>query len=261
MPTSLHLTLDLRGVNNLPEHGGAPLHANFFKWIEAVDAPLAQLIDAGDGPKPFTVSPLSVEADRAGQGVCRITLLDDELYPLLLAGLTRRSVVEIYHQTLPIAAPPEVYARSYEALWTGADRNKHVTLAFDTPTSFKSKELHYTLPDAGLVFGSYLTRWNVFAPPERHVDESWQDWVRQTVAVARFRLESREVRFRGHQQMGCVGVVDYELIRPIHSTDWAAQVFNVLGDYAYFCGTGHKTTQGMGQTHRRRDMTGFFERR
>jgi CRISPR/Cas system endoribonuclease Cas6 (RAMP superfamily) len=24
----------------------------------------------------------------------------------------------------------------------------------------------------------------------------------------------------------------------------------VLADYAFFCGTGHKTTQGMGQTRR-----------
>ena len=25
---------------------------------------------------------------------------------------------------------------------------------------------------------------------------------------------------------------------------------NALADYAFFCGTGHKTTQGMGQTRR-----------
>lgn len=250
MPTSLHLTLDLRGARDLPEHGGTQLHANFFKWIEAVDAPLARLIDGGDGPKPFTVSPLSVEADRGAQGVFRITLLDDDLYPILLAGLTRRSAAEIHHQVLPIAAPPEVYARSYEELWSGADRHKHVTLAFDTPTSFKSKEMHYTLPDAVLVFSSHLARWNAFAPPELRVDEAWPEWVRQTVAAARFRLESREVRFRDYVQMGCVGLADYEVIRPVRSTDLAAQVFNVLGDYAYFCGTGHKTTQGMGQTRR-----------
>ncbi len=254
MPTSLHLTLDLRGARDLPEHGAAPLHANFFKWIEAVDAPLAQLIDGGDGPKPFTVSSLSVEGDRLGQGVFRITLLDDDLYPILLAGLSKRSAAEIHHQVLPIAAQPEVYSRTYDDLWQAAERSKHVTLAFDTPTSFKSKEMHYTLPDAALVFGSYLTRWNAFAPAAMHVDESWPEWVKQTVAVARFRLESREVRFRDHSQMGCLGVVDYEVIRPVQSTDLALTVFNVLGDYAYFCGTGHKTTQGMGQTRRLRNF-------
>lgn len=247
MPISLHLTLDLRGAHDLPENCAPQLHANFFKWIEAVDAPLAQLIDGGAGPKPFTVSPLDE------QGEFRITLLDDDLYPILLAGLTQRSAARIHANVLPIAAPPEVYARTYEELWRAADRSTRVTLAFDTPASFRSNDMHYTLPDARLVFSSYLTRWNAFAPPDLRVDAAWPEWVEQTVAVTRFRLESREVRFKDHVQVGGVGAASYEVIKSTRSTDLALAVFNVLADYAYFCGTGHKTTQGMGQTRRVRN--------
>jgi CRISPR-associated endoribonuclease Cas6 len=244
MPISLHLTLDLRGARDLPENCAPQLHANFFKWIEAVDAPLAQLIDSGAGPKPFTVSPLNE------RGECRITLLDDDLYPILLAGLAKRSAVRILSNVLPIAAQPEVYEQTYEALWRAADRASRVTLAFDTPASFRSNDMHYTLPDARLVFSSHLTRWNAFAPIELQVDEAWPTWVEQTVAVTRFRLESREVRFKDHVQVGSVGTVSYEVIKSARSTDLALAVFNTLADYAYFCGTGHKTTQGMGQTRR-----------
>lgn len=244
MPISLHLTLDLRGAHDLPDNCAPQLHANFFKWIEAVDAPLARLIDGGTGPKPFTVSPLNE------RGECRITLLAEELYPILLAGLAKRSVARIHANVLPIAAQPEVYARSYEELWRAVERSQRVTLAFDTPASFRSNGMHYTLPDAALAFGSYLTRWNAFAPPELGVDATWPQWVEQTVAVTRFRLESREVRFKDYVQVGCVGMASYEVIKAERSTDLALTVFNALADYAYFCGTGHKTTQGMGQTRR-----------
>ena len=108
MPSSLHLTLDLRGAHDLPDNCAPQLHANFFKWIEAVDAPLARLIDGGAGPKPFTVSPLGVQSTQGDRGEFRITLLDDDLYPILLAGLAQRSAARIHSNVLPIAAPPKV---------------------------------------------------------------------------------------------------------------------------------------------------------
>jgi CRISPR/Cas system endoribonuclease Cas6 (RAMP superfamily) len=157
MPYALTLTLDTRAARNLPDNCTPMLHANFFQWLEAIDANLAHLIDSGEGAKPFTVSPLRVEGDL---GRFRITLLDDDLFPILMAGLAQRSAVRIHANVLPIAVEPEIVQRTYESLVKQAGRWASVVLRFDTPASFKSNEMHYPLPDPVFVYGSYLTRWN-----------------------------------------------------------------------------------------------------
>jgi CRISPR-associated endoribonuclease Cas6 len=250
MPYALTLTLDTRAARSLPDNCTPMLHANFFQWLEAIDANLAHLIDSGEGAKPFTVSPLRVEGER---GRFRITLLDDDLFPILMAGMAKRSAVRIYANVLSIAVEPEIVQRTYEALVKQAGMGASVVLRFESPTSFKSNEMHYPLPDPVFVYGSYLTRWNTFAPPALRLDPNWLDWLRQTVAVARFKLESVEMKFKGYQQVGSVGQIEYRVIQPERSTEAALAGFNTLADYATFCGTGHKTTQGLGQTRRLRE--------
>ena len=253
MPLSLTFTLDPRG-QTLPENAIPALHATFFQWLERGDADLARQVHAVSDPKPYTVSPLTREENRAR---FRITLLDDALWLPLQAGIANQPEVRVLWATLPFATAPHIEQRTYVQIAQEAREETSVTLQFDSPTSFRSHEMHYPLPDPVLVFASYHARWNVFAPAELRIDASWDEWVRDSVAVSRYRLETQVVEFptavgrrSSYQQIGFVGVVQYTVAGKHANIRAGLGPLNALADYAYFCGTGHKTTQGCGQTRR-----------
>jgi len=123
-------------------------------------------------------------------------------------------------------------------------------LRFRSPTSFRSQDMHYPLPDPVLAFQSWLTRWNVFAPEGLRLNVNTLDLVSAHVAVSRHRIETRAVTFDRFTQVGFVGRVTYQVVKRRLLNDELLRRFNVLAGYAPFCGTGHKTTQGMGRTQR-----------
>jgi len=249
MPHAIHLNLDTRALKRpLPSHAIPAVHANVYQWIEQINPDAARLLDAAEGAKPFTTSPLM---HGSGDAWLRLTALDDTLLSLLLEGLDRRPFVRIYDDVLPIYSR-DIVQQTYQDLMHQAGTDVGAVLRFDTPLSFTSKEMDYLLPDPVYVFSSYLDRWNAFAPEEYRIDEppAFLDWVRNAVGLSRFELRTESLKFSKHQLIGCVGQVQYRVIKVIESTPHALKMFNVLADYAFFCGTGRKTTQGMGQTTR-----------
>ncbi len=248
MPYSILFSLDASGARHLPENAVPALHATFFQWLACADAYLARRLDSGNGAKPFTVSGLSISDN--GRADFRITLLDDSLHPLLQSGIRQKPEVRVLSERLPIIGEPSAAHRTYQNLVDQARADMVVMLRFDSPTSFRSNEMHYPLPDPVMVFTSYLTRWNAFAPEEYWVHESWLDWARLAIAISRAQLETQVTKFKGYEQVGCVGAVQYRIAEADRSLPRAIVPFNFLADYANFCGTGNKTTQGMGQTRR-----------
>jgi CRISPR-associated endoribonuclease Cas6 len=246
MPTSLTIPLAIRG-QQLPENATPALHATFFQWLERGDAEIARQVHAVSDPKPYTISPLVRDGDAAH---FRITLLDDALWSPLKVGIESKPEVRVLWATLPLADEPRVESRSYTTLAHNAREESTITLQFDSPTSFKSREMHYPLPDPVLVFASYHARWNAFAPAELQIDAAWDEWVRDSVAVSRFELKTEVVRHKEFSQIGFVGVVQYSVAGKHADVRAGIGPLNALADYAFFCGTGHKTTQGMGQTRR-----------
>lgn len=116
--------------------------------------------------------------------------------------------------------------------------------------SFRSGGMDYPLPDPELVFDSYRRRWNAFALARLTILDDWLDWLRRSVAVSRFDVHSEPMRLPDGLQMGCIGKVQYAIVDLADLPNDAVAVLNCLADYAFFCGTGRKTTQGMGQTVR-----------
>lgn len=248
MPASLELPLDRHFAERLPRNAVPALHANFFRWLEAADPALARALDAADGPKPFTVSPLFVAR---GWASFRITLLQEGLLDLLEAGIRARPEVDILGRRLPILADDlSIVAAEYDRLLTDAARDRQITLHFRTPMSFRSEGMDYPLPDPELVFDSYRRRWNAFAPARLAIPDDWLGWLRRSVAISRFDVRSEPMRFPDGLQIGCAGKVQYTVVGPAALPDDDVAVLNCLADYAFFCGTGRKTTQGMGQTLR-----------
>ncbi|TEU18854.1 MAG: CRISPR system precrRNA processing endoribonuclease RAMP protein Cas6 [Anaerolineales bacterium] len=248
MPYAITLPLVADSDAPFPTRPHRALQGAFYSWLKQGDPDLAGYVHELAGLKPFTVTPLS---RRNGQPCCRFTLLDDALWPPLEAALSDGAQVEIVNQRWPVAQEgQQVEHCSYADLVANAEADTSLAFRFVSPTSFRSQDMHYPLPDPVLTFQSWLLRWNAFAPQDLRLNVNTLDVVAAHVAIARFRLETRAVRFDRYTQIGFVGAVTYRIIKSRRLGNELIRRLNVLADYAPFCGTGHKTTQGMGQTRR-----------
>jgi CRISPR-associated endoribonuclease Cas6 len=113
--------------------------------------------------------------------------------------------------------------------------------------------MDYPLPDARRVFESYLKRWNEFSGWVLEPADALLEWTENRVALASFELHSGLHPYREYAHTGCVGRVKYCVQKNAWADSDKVHWLNVLADYATFCGTGRKTTQGMGQTRRVRE--------
>ncbi len=247
MPCSIEIPLDKRQVDRLPRNAIPALHANFFRWIEESDPVLAREIDRAQGAKPFTVSPLFVEQEWAS---FRVTLLQDALFDHLEAGMQKRPWVNVLGDDMPISGPLSVVATTYPLLASESAASGRFILRFRSPVSFRRNGKDYPLPEPELVFDSYRRRWNEFGPEALRIGDEWLAWVRECIAISRFDLHTVPMRFPDGLQIGCVGRVQFEVIGAGARDSAALQILAELVEYAFYCGTGRKTTQGMGQTQR-----------
>jgi len=249
MPHTISFLLNSAEATTLPPYPGRAFHALFYQWLALGNYTLSTEIHDDDSPRPFTVASLH-RVD--GRLMLRFTLLEDGLWPALSAGIAHTPTVEVMGRPLVLPADgPQMHHRSYTDLAAEARTETRIRLRFLSPTSFRSREMHFPLPDPILVYQSWLNRWNEFAPQEHRINIALLDIVAAHVAVGRYNLRTEMVDLgRNRKVVGFVGTVQYNIIRAGKiGAEWLRKL-NLLTDYAPFCGTGHKTTQGMGQTKR-----------
>ena len=138
---------------------------------------------------------------------------------------------------------------------------RKLTLRFASPTTFRRTEgetsftddqgrayqvagHNVPLPLPGLVFDSYLQRWNAFAPVALHPDV--KRYAEECVAISRYRLQTVLVEFGAARHVGFVGSCQF-LALLVHDPYWL-RLLNLLAAFAFYAGTGHRTTMGLGQT-------------
>jgi CRISPR-associated endoribonuclease Cas6 len=249
MPYALTFPLHPDETDVLPPYPGRALHALSYQWLALGDYSLSTRVHDASGPRPFTVSPI-YRVD--GQPTLRLALLDDALWPALSHGISLTPAVEVMGHSLTLPPDgPHIEHRAYADLATGAWVETRIRLRFLSPTSFRSREMHVPLPDPALVYQSWLARWNVFAPEEMRINIALLDIVAAHVAVSRYDLRTEMVDLGGNRKaVGFVGRVQFNVIRAGMIGDEWVRRLNLLADYAEFCGTGHKTAHGMGQTRR-----------
>jgi CRISPR-associated endoribonuclease Cas6 len=250
MPTALTFPLQHDEAAALPPYPGRAFHALFYQWLALGDYALSTQVHDQSGPRSFTVSPL-YRVD--GRPTVYLTLLDDALWPALSQGISLTPTVEAVGRPLTLPPDgPQVHHRSYADLASEARTDSRIRIRFLSPTSFRSREMHYPLPDPIIVYQSWLNRWNQFAPEDIRINVALLDIVSAHVAVGRYDLRTEMVDLgRNRKVVGFVGNVQYNIIRAGKIGDQWLRRLNLLADYATFCGTGHKTAQGMGHTERR----------
>ena len=236
------------------------LHAWFLGQVHQTDPDLSKLLHDEQSEKAFTISGLEGDLLPGGK---EFKLLGDRIYRWYVTGLSK-PVVQWLSQWLP-NLPAEIDLRNapllirswdiafapttYQQLLTAElPSSPTIKLSFVTPTSFRSKGHHFPLPVPENVFHSYLRRWNNFSGVNFDQAE-FLTWIDENAIISRHKLESQKVA-AGKKGMvtGFTGAVEFGLGRSAHNRPDFVQLFYALGRLAPYCGTGHKTTFGLGQT-------------
>ncbi|GAK61621.1 CRISPR-associated protein [Candidatus Vecturithrix granuli] len=262
---------------------GPALQGMFLHLLESVDPAVMQRLHADNRYRPYTLSPLGVEdlpvsgpsRERNFQGFrlsrqemlqpgqpcsVRITLLEDDLFPtfsryfLAQAEPTfRLGNVEFQVTNVLVAGDngnPWSRYISYPELIAHAARQQRqcrIGLRFLSPTSFRNGDVDLPLPWPRLVFQSYLKRFCEFYPVDFLPDFAEQ--VECYTGIGRLDwIRTETIKTKNVLLVGFTGDVWFH-IDPKAPPDLVWQM-NLLADFALFCGTGRKTTIGLGQTMR-----------
>jgi CRISPR-associated endoribonuclease Cas6 len=249
MPVAVVIPLEIPKARELPEYSGRALHALFYQWLAIGDYSLSLQVHDHQGICPFTVSPI---LRKAQDWKVRFTVLKDELWPVLKTGIESTARVELLRQPVNVKTDRlGVSQRTYSEILTTANPVQSMKFKFHSPTSFRSRGMHVPLPEPRRAFQSWLLRWNEFAPPEDRIDMSVLDLVENHVAVSAYNLHTRVADLGSNRKIiGFFGQVTFTVPEAGAIAATSLRALDALADYAQFCGTGHKTTQGLGLTER-----------
>jgi CRISPR-associated endoribonuclease Cas6 len=244
---------------------GRFVHGFWFQQWEQVDADLATELHAGQMLRPFTLSPLmGLPRPRRGEVTVppeteawfRVTTLTPSLTEALTTAWLPRLPERVHLGGLPWAvtgytldasehpwAGQEDFAAVAEACLMASPPARRWRLRFATPTAFHGAAGHLPFPLPGALIGSWLRQWQTFGSVR--LPETLPEEVHAGLAVSSYNLKTVPVRDRKRITIGCVGRLTLyatELSKP------ARAALDLLARYAFFAGSGHRTTQGHGLT-------------
>jgi CRISPR-associated endoribonuclease Cas6 len=253
---------------SVPAALGRAVHAWFLDQVAEVDSSLADRLHSGDGPRPFTVSNLW-GAKRARGG--RVTLEPERPCWVRITGLTaevsdavsdvlpavgdRLTLADVPLRVVGVATETEQHPWAGRADYadlvqrytlTSGQHPRSVTLRFSSPTLFRSDGRDLPLPLPSLVFDGYLRKWNAFSPLA--LPEEAKRYAEECIALGRFKLRSHLVSFEQGSKGAHVGFTGEVRFRFLVGDAYWTRVMTLLAGYAFWAGTGYRTTAGLGQT-------------
>ncbi|OUL37273.1 CRISPR-associated endoribonuclease Cas6 [Nostoc sp. T09] len=236
------------------------LHAWFLDQVRQFNPELSAYLHDGESEKPFNISALEGQLVPSGK---QLQLEAKQIYRWHVNALSQKVAQFISQwltqlpQTLAlrdaplqikqvsIAHPPTTYA---QLLQSSIEKKTNISLSFVSPTSFRRKGHHFPLPVPVNLFHSYLRRWNDFSGMIVE-PESFLEWIDEGVIIHQHRLESVKVAAGKRGSVtGFTGAISCSLSKAALANVEFTQLFYALVRLAPYCGTGHKTTFGLGQT-------------
>jgi CRISPR-associated endoribonuclease Cas6 len=150
----------------------------------------------------------------------------------------------------------ELYRRWQSPAAVGDASARKIALEFASPTVFSRSsdkdgmgKFMEPFPAPAMFFGSVAAMWNDHMPaPLSLPKQAIRQYAEETVVVGLYKMESQMFRYWGRPQIGATGKMIYLL----KDKDNHAMIraLNMLADFAFYSGTGYKTTMGMGQCRR-----------
>ncbi len=239
------------------------LHAWLLDQVRQMNPELSAYLHDGESEKPFTISALQgVEIAPGGSPRLRgdrpytwtITALSQPVVTWLTDWLRQPpQTIDLRGAPLKIldwgltapSHPPATYQQLFDV---AIPPNPAIALSFLSPTSFRRHKHHFPLPVPVNLFHSYLRRWNDFSELE-YDQEDFLDWIDRSVIITRHHLQSvKTVAGKRGSVTGFTGAIEISLSKTALEDSEYVQLFMALGRLAPYCGTGHKTTFGLGQT-------------
>lgn len=258
------LKLQADGEATISPTQGHHAYGLFLALVRQSSPRLADYLHSSDSLKPFTISPLQGKFERVSKGLkisngseysIRLTFLRDDVFAHFMDGALRAAgqplrlesaIFHITNMVLHRDDSPLCHHQSYKELVSEAQPLSKISLRFLSPTTFRSGGKRNVLfPEAPLTFGSYLTKWQYYSPIK--INDAVARFLGDIV-VARYKLHTRILHFNSYQEIGFEGECTFEL--PEDLDEDSVTAINTLADFAFYCGTGAKTTMGMGQTRR-----------
>lgn len=267
MLVSLVLEMRSRQEARVPLSTGSAVHALFLDLVRDAAPEMAAALHQDFEAKPFTASALMGAPERDGDRRLlrpnsplwvRFTSLAEPLSGLLRDWAGRRwppirllgADLEVIHATTDSRRNPWAGMLSFPALWERHFADpvpaSAVDLEFFSPTTFKSGGLNVPLPLPRLLFHGWLEKWEQYG----HVSlgEAAETALEEGVALAAYDAHSVMAHFG---QARTVGFVGQARLQAVHGQDSALpRLLQMLSDFAFFAGTGQRTTMGLGMTRR-----------
>lgn len=235
------------------------LHAWFLDQVRQINPTLSAYLHDSESEKPFSISALEGQLLPTGK---QLQLQTNQIYRWQINAISQ-PVVQFLSQWLTqppttlklrdaclqikqisIVNPPTTYNQLLQSFIN----HRNIHLSFISPTSFRRKGHHFPLPVPFNLFHSYLRRWNDFSgmPIEQ---EAFLEWIDENVIIHKHCLESVKVAAGKRGSVtGFTGAISLGLTKTALDNPEFTQLFDALVQLAPYCGTGHKTTFGLGQT-------------
>lgn len=261
------ITLAPQQAGELDPFQGRATHALFLDLTDRAQPGAGGRLHDEQTLRPFTSSNLMGLRLTEGQpkatvapGVpvrWRITTLEPELTGLWLERVLPNLPDSLTIGELPFTVQGVAVDAAADS-WAGTDSYGALTmrhtltprppapwlnLRFVSPTAFRSHNVHVPLPIPALMLGHWLEKWNAFAPISLHPDV--RGFAEQEVAVNRYDLHTEMVQFGGATLIGFVGACSLAVL---HKDPYWRRIPHLLAAYSFWCGTGHRTPYGLGQT-------------
>ncbi len=253
----------------LPQYMGAALRAEFLDWIGEKDKAQADDLHDGNELRPYTVSDLkgTFHAQKgfnrveAGQSAWfRATSLTKELTETLkesvLPGIKGRTIElnGVKFQIQSVAEPgkhPWAREASYESLVNRYFKSDlpaadAMEIQFASLTTFHTGDVHMPLPVPETVLESWLRRWNKLSTAS--LPRAVEELSEARLALNRYTLQTQVAQYKNATWIGFTGDCRFRILA---EDEFWLRLCNLLADYSFYCGTGAKTSFGLGQTRRR----------
>ena len=274
MPISTQLSLIPETNVTLRPTMGHHAHAAFLSILKKSNPEVAAAVHAHAAQKPFTVSPLIAKMEKH-RNLChikagtecklRFTFLDDELFQhfgkafltLAMPPIRLGEATFQVRQMVSHATEERSWGKSetYEELIQSAKTDTEMCFRFYSPTAFRrmTPRGRKTRNDAYLdlvrCYQSWTNKWNAFAPIKLDKAEILA-FVTEYGQVMTVRSKSQRHNFGKHTELGWVGTCSCVFYPEDLLDERLLRIVNCLANFAFYCGTGYKTTMGMGQTRR-----------